>query len=122
MESSAFHCIPGPDGSTFSQCTIAGNYVYVAGQPPRDPATGRIPNGIEAQTEQVLQNIKSLLEQAGSDLRKVVKISVYLADISLYDGFSQVFSRYFAPPYPARTTIGAQLSGFLVEIEATALL
>ncbi len=122
MSEKAFRCIPGPEGSTFSQCTIAGNYVFVAGQAPRDPATGRIPDGVEAQTEQILKNISDILEQAGSSLQKVVKVSVFLSDIALYDGFSRAFSRYFAPPYPARTTVGAQLAGFLVEIEAIAAL
>ena len=99
----------------------AGPFVFVSGQVPRDPATGSIPEGIEAQTRVVIANIERVLQAAGSSLGDVVKVSAHLTDLRNRDGFNRVYREMFSAPFPARTTVGSQLDGILVEIDAIAL-
>jgi 2-iminobutanoate/2-iminopropanoate deaminase len=95
----------------------------VAGQTPVDPATGRLVSGeIEAQTEQVMENIEAILRAAGAGLDDVVKASVHLADLADFERFDPVYGKYFSEPKPVRTTVGSQLYGFLVEIDVVAYL
>jgi 2-iminobutanoate/2-iminopropanoate deaminase len=99
----------------------AGDFIFVSGQVPRDPATGQIVGEtIEQQTAQVLENIKAILEADGATLADVVKVSAHLADLSLFDRYNKVYVTYFPDPKPTRTTVGSQLLGFLVEIDAIA--
>lgn len=99
----------------------AGDFIFVSGQVPRDPATGQIVGEtIEEQTKQVLENIKTILEAGGASLADVVKISAHLTDLSLFDRYNKVYVTYFPDPKPTRTTVGSQLLGFLVEIDAIA--
>ena len=98
-----------------------GNFVFVSGQVPRDPGTGQlVGETIEEQTTQVLENIKAILEAGGATMADVVKVSAHLADLSLFDGYNKVYVTYFPDPKPTRTTVGSQLLGFLVEIDAIA--
>jgi 2-iminobutanoate/2-iminopropanoate deaminase len=95
--------------------------LYVAGQVPVDPTTGKLVHGeIEEQTTRVLDNIRAILEAAGATMGDVVKTTVHLSDISLFARFNDVYSAYFPDPKPARTTTGSQLPGFHVEIDAVA--
>jgi 2-iminobutanoate/2-iminopropanoate deaminase len=93
----------------------------ISGQVPRDPSTGKIVGDtIEEQTQRVLENIKAILEAGGASLADVVKVSAHLSDLALFDGYNQVYSTYFSDPKPTRTTVGSQLLGFLIEIDAIA--
>ncbi len=111
---------PAPAGP-YSQAIIAGDFVFVAGQRPQDPITGVIPADIKEQTRQCIENIRLVLEEAGSSLDKLVRSNVYLSDIKYFDEMNEVYRELIPAPYPARTTIGSQLRGILVEIEVMAL-
>ena len=105
----------------YSQGLIAGDFVFVSGQGPLDPQTGKIVGDtIEEQTARVLQNIAAILEAAGASMADVVKVAVHLSDLGMFQRFNQVYATYFPDPKPARTTVGSQLPGILVEIDAIA--
>lgn len=107
--------------SPYSPGLRVGDFVFVSGQVPRDPATGKIVGEtIEEQTKQVLENIKALLAAGGATMADVVKVSAHLTDLSLFDRYNSVYVTYFPDPKPTRTTVGSQLLGFLVEIDAIA--
>jgi len=107
----------------YSQGIRAGDFVFVSGQGPLDPATGQIVGEtIEEQTERTLENVKAILEAAGATLADVVKSTVHLSDLSLFPRYNEVYSSYFPDPKPARTTVGSELLGIMVEIDAIAYL
>ena len=113
---------PRPIGP-YSQAIIEGDLLFLAGQGPLDPATGEEKLGdIGEQTRRTLDNIKAILEAAGSSLDKVIRCNVYLKDIGDFAAMNEVYARTFSAPYPARTTIqaGALPGGIAVEIECTA--
>ena len=113
---------PGPGGG-YSPGLRVGDFVFVAGQVPIDPATGAIAGDtIEEQTARVLENIKLILAAAGATMADVVKATVHLSDMSLFDRYNAVYAGYFPDPKPVRTTVGSQLHGFLVEIDVIAYL
>lgn len=109
----------------YSQGIAAAGLVFVAGQIPIDPATGAfVEGGIEAQTERVLRNIKAILEEAGSSMDRIVKTTVYLADLSEFDAMNKVYGRYFEgsePPARATVQVSRLPKGALVEIDAVAV-
>ena len=108
---------PKPAGP-YSPGIVSGTGVFTAGQGPKDPATGKIPEGIEAQTRQVMRNLKSIVEEAGASFDNVVKSTVHLANLDDFAAFNAVYSEFLTPPYPVRTTVGsALLGGILVEID-----
>ncbi|MDE2776559.1 MAG: RidA family protein [Chloroflexota bacterium] len=109
----------------YSQGIIANGFVFTAGQIPLMPGTSDLrAGGIEAQTRQVMNNIKGLLEGAGSSLESVVKTTVFLADINDFAAFNAVYAEFFPKDPPARTTVqaGGLPIGALIEVEAVALL
>ncbi|HET6304254.1 MAG TPA: RidA family protein [Myxococcota bacterium] len=114
---------PEPVGP-YCQAVVAGGLVFASGQIPLDPRTGAlVPGEFEAQVEQVLHNLGAVLEAAGSSLARVVRTTVYLADLSLFPRMNAVYARHFAGrPFPARSTIqAARLPlGAQVEIDAIA--
>ena len=112
---------PTPVGP-YSQAVISGGFVFVSGQIPFDPETSKlVEGGIEAQTVQVLENLKNILESINLTLNDVVKTSVFLSSFSDFQSFNRVYSRYFEVNPPARTTAQAGLmAGVLVEIDAIA--
>ena len=110
---------PKPVGP-YSQAVISGDFVFVSGQIPIDPKTSKVVDGgIEAQTVQVLENIKHILESINLTLNDVVKTSVFLSSFSDFQSFNQVYNKYFEDNPPARTTVQAGLmAGGLLEIDA----
>ncbi|WP_029423138.1 RidA family protein [Alicyclobacillus macrosporangiidus] len=111
---------PQPAGP-YSQGLRVGNRIYVAGQGPINPQTGRVEaTDIAGQTHQVLKNIQTILQEAGASLKDVVKATVHLSDLKYFDEFNKVYMQYFEQPYPVRTTVGSQLNGILVEIDVIA--
>ncbi|MBA3805288.1 MAG: RidA family protein [Acidobacteria bacterium] len=108
----------------YSQAIRAGGFVFASGQIPIDPATGEfVAGGVAEQTEQVLRNLSAVLEAASTSLDRVVKTTVFLADMSDFAAMNEVYGRYFRGDAPARATV--QAAGLprdaRVEIEAIAL-
>ena len=104
---------------------IVGNLVYVSGQSGRDPVTDHVAADIESQTAQVLTNIRTILEAAGSSLSKVVRCGVFLTDMAEFQRMNAVYERMFEGHKPARTTVAVTAlpgAGLKVEIDAVALL
>ena len=92
----------------YSQAIRSGHLLFVSGQIPLDPASGTLVTGsIADQTERVLQNLGAILRAAGGSFDKVVKTTVYLADMSEFAAMNEVYGRYFPSPAPARATIQA---------------
>jgi len=90
----------------YSQAVISNGWAFLSGQIPLDPATNQIvEGGIGVQTERVLENLKSVLEAAGSSLERVVKTTVYLKDMGEFAIMNEVYGRYFASNPPARATV-----------------
>ena len=113
---------PQPVGP-YSQGVIEGDFIFVAGQGPINPATGQLELGdARAETKRVFENIRAILEATGSSLEHVVKCNVYLRDINDFAAMNEVYATFFTAPYPARTTIqaGALPGGIAVEIECIA--
>ena len=113
---------PAPGGH-YSQAVVHNGLVYVSGQLAIDPRTGERKLGsIEEQTEQVLRNVAAILEAADSDLRRVLKMTVYVADIGLWAAVNAVYARVMGEHRPARAVVPTKELhyGFLVEIEAVA--
>jgi 2-iminobutanoate/2-iminopropanoate deaminase len=104
----------------YSQGIRAGDFIFVSGQGPRNPATGKIAATIEEQTAQTLENVKAILAAGGATMADVVKVGAHLSDMADFERYNQVYATYFPDPKPARTTVGSQLNGILVEIDAIA--
>jgi 2-iminobutanoate/2-iminopropanoate deaminase len=114
---------PGAIGP-YSQAVVTGNMVFCSGQIPIDPATGQfVSEDVAEQTEQVLKNLSAVLEAAGSDLGKVVKTTVFLADMNDFAAMNDIYARYFDTNKPARATVQAARlpRDARVEIECIAL-
>ena len=114
---------PRPAGP-YSQAIITGNTVYVAGQVAMDPRTGQMAEGgFEEQAVQVFENLKAIVEGAGSSLANVARVNVYLTDLANFAKMNEIYRRYFVEVYPARTTVGVQLSGeYLIEVDCIAVI
>jgi len=108
----------------FSQAVRAGGLLFVSGQIPMDPRCGELsPGGLPEQAELVLRNLSAVLEAGGSSLGKVVKVGVFLKDMSQFAAFNEVYARFFPGAPPARTTVEAARlpKEILVEIDAIAV-
>ncbi len=111
-------------GVPLSPAIKANGFVFVSGTPPIDRATGQVSSGdIATQTELVMENLKAILEEAGSNLEKVVKVNVYVSNSGYYGLVNEIYGRYFSEPAPARTfvAVGSWPWPFDIEIECTAL-
>ena len=112
---------PGAIGP-YSQGWEAGGFVFTSGQIPVDPGSGAVPEGIAAQAEQSCKNVGAILEAAGSDLKRVVKTTCFLADMGDFAAFNEVYAQYFTSR-PARSCVAVKdlPRGVLCEIEAIAV-
>lgn len=107
----------------YSQAVQVGNLVFTSGQIPIDPATGTlVQGGIKEQTRRSLANVKAILEAAGLSMDKVVKTTVYMADMNHFVDMNAVYAEYFSDPCPARSAVAVKTlpKGALVEIEVVA--
>ena len=111
---------PGAIGP-YSQGWVVGDMVFASGQIPVNPATGEVPEGIAAQTEQSCKNVAALMEAAGVTMDNVVKTTCFLADIAGFAAFNEVYAKYFTSK-PARSCVAVKdlPKGVLCEIEAIA--
>jgi 2-iminobutanoate/2-iminopropanoate deaminase len=113
---------PGAIGP-YSQAMRVGKMVFTAGQVGTDPATGELVEGVAAQAERALRNLTAILDAAGLALDRVVKTTVFLADMDDFATVNEVYAAHFSDPYPARSTVAVKAlpKGALVEIEAIAV-
>lgn len=107
----------------YSQAVVSGNMVFLSGQIPVDPATGKIADTIEEQARQSIVNIINILKEGGMTLNNVVKTSVFLSDLNDFDKVNKIYAEYFSEPYPARSCVqvAAIPKGCKVEIECIAV-
>ena len=109
-----------PPGGAYSQALRVGDFVYLSGIGPKHPVTGDIPDTIEEQTALVLESIRNILALADAGMADVVKSTVHLSDLSLFERFNGEYAKWFPEPRPVRTTVGSQLAGIMVEIDVVA--
>ena len=112
-----------PAAGPYSQAIATDDHVFCAGQLGTDPATGKLVEGVQGQTDQALRNLQAVLDAAGCTFADVVKTTCFLADINDFAAFNEVYLRFVSDPAPARSTfqVAALPRGGLVEIEAIAV-
>ena len=108
----------------YSQGMVCGTLLFTSGQIPVEPSTKAVPDDVAAQARQSLENVKAVVEAGGSSMDRVGKTTVLLADMGDFAAVNQVYSTYFAEPFPARSCVqvAALPLGVKVEIEAVAVL
>lgn len=104
----------------YSQAMIAGDFLYASGQIGINPKTGEVVEGIEAQTRQVMENLKAVLAEADADFSKVAKFTIYLSSMDDFATVNEIYGSYLQKPYPARVTVEVSRlpKDVLVEIDA----
>lgn len=107
----------------YSQALAGAGLIFTSGQLPIDPKTKAMPEDIKAQAATALENLKNVLEAGGSDLSRVLKTTVYLADIKDFPAVNEVYAQYFGKPFPARSCFAVRdlPLGAGIEVEAVAL-
>ncbi len=112
---------PGAIGP-YSQAIAVGDFIFISGQIPVNPADGSVPEGIKAQTAQSIANIKAILAEAGMSIDNVIKTTVFLADMNLFGEMNEVYAENFTAPFPARSAVAVRElpKQVLVEIETIA--
>ncbi len=108
----------------YSQAVRVGNVVYLSGQIALDPASGQLVDGFDTQVDRAFRNLKAVAEAAGGSLSDVVKLTLFLTDLSHFPKVNEIMQQHFVQPYPARSTVGvASLPrGAQFEVEATMVL
>ena len=106
----------------YSQAIEAGGFVFASGQIPVDPATGNIPDGIEAQAKQALTNVKNLMEASGLSMDNIVKTSVFIKDMNDFAKVNEVYATFFERDFPARSCVEVTRlpKDVLIEVEVIA--
>ncbi len=104
----------------YSQAITVGNMLFTSGQIPIDPATGNIPQGVEAQARQALMNVKNLIAAAGGSIENTVKTTVFIQNMGDFVKINEIYAEFFTEPYPARSCVEvAKLpKDVLLEVEA----
>lgn len=104
----------------YSQAITVGNMLFTSGQIPIDPATGNIPEGVEAQARQAMTNVKNLIADAGGSIENTVKTTVFIQNMSDFAKINEIYAEFFTEPYPARSCVEvAKLpKDVLLEVEA----
>jgi 2-iminobutanoate/2-iminopropanoate deaminase len=106
----------------YSQAVRAGDFLFVSGQIPLDPATGTlVDTDVRAQTQRVLENLSAIVSAGGATLGHVVKTTVYLADMNDFPAMNEVYATFFSPPEPARATVQAGRLPRDVKVEIDAI-
>ncbi len=107
----------------YSQAVEAGGFLFISGQIPLHPQSGEMPHGIEAQTEQVLSNLKAILEHRGLSFHNVTKTTIFLMDLGHFQTVNGIYERWLGSARPARATVqvAGLPKGALVEIEMIAM-
>lgn len=108
----------------YNQGVVCGGFLFTSGQLPINPKTGEIPSTVEKQTIQVLDNLKAIVEAAGSNMQNVVKCNVYIQNMNDFDAVNKIYSTYFLIEAPARACIevSKMAKNALIEIDAIAML
>lgn len=125
MAKEAIHSKHAPAAlGPYSQGVRAGSTVYLSGQLGLDPATGNLVEGIEAQTHQVLKNLRAVAQAAGGELDHMVKLTLLLADLADFGKVNEIMATYFKAPYPARATyqVAALPKAARIEVEGILVL
>ncbi len=107
---------------TYSQAVNANGTVYMSGQIGRDPATMQVVDGVEAQIRRVFSNLKAVAEAADGSLADVVKLNVFLTDLSHFAKVNEIMAQYFSQPYPARAAVGVKELPRAALVEADAVM
>ncbi|MBQ7793252.1 MAG: RidA family protein [Clostridia bacterium] len=104
----------------YSQAIVIGDMLYTSGQIPVDPATGRIPEGVEAQANQAFTNLKNLIAASGASIENTVKTTVFIKNMEDFAAINEIYASYFTEPFPARSCVEvARLpKDVLLEVEA----
>jgi reactive intermediate/imine deaminase len=108
---------PAPAFS-YSQGIVVGDLLFIAGQVPRHPVTGVVPETFADQARQTLENLSAVADAAQTTLTHAVRVNVYLEDLDDVVALEEIYRDYFVAPYPARTTVRAGLRGYRIEIDA----
>lgn len=107
----------------YSQAVRVGNTVYLSGQTPLDPATGKLVDGdISDQTRRVFANLSAVCEAAGGSLKDIVRMGIFLTDLGNFAAVNAVMRELFSEPYPARTTIGVRSLPVNASVEIDAIM
>jgi 2-iminobutanoate/2-iminopropanoate deaminase len=107
-----------PPGGPYSQATVAGDFVYLAGATPKRPDGSPVTGSFVEQARAVFDNLSATAEAAGASLSQAVRVGVYLKDFGDFGELNALFEEYFGEAPPARTTITADLPGFAIEVDA----
>lgn len=110
--------------AAYSQGIVANGFLFTAGQVGLDPASGKLVDGLEAQAERALENVRGILAAAGLSIAHLVKVTLFVTDLTKFAAINAIYERFLGEHRPARTTVGVSTlpGGALFEVDAVALL
>jgi len=117
----ATEAAPPPQGP-YSQAVAANGVLYLSGQGPNTPSGERVTGSFADQARLTFENLRAVAEAAGTSLADAVRVGVYLRDMSNFEEMNAIYTEFFGPRFPARTTIQSDLPGFDIEVDAVVLL